>query len=479
MRDRFQGIRQEDLEKIHAGALEVLEYTGMWFESPEAQSIFKKHGFRVDGGRVCFTGAQIDAALGQAPSEFDVIAPDPAKRIHVGGDSMAYSSSASATRILDQDGKVRPATSWDYENALKIMETMDAVDFLFEYVVSDDLPPDTHLLWNLFAQMHIMSKPLSCQTADGIGLLEIFYDTDAARMRESALGGLAYGITFINPVSPLGMSAHESHKLLRCCESGIATALAPMVLCGMTAPCTLEGALVQNNAEILASLALSQLAVPGAPVLYGCLGTITNMRNMLAPVGAAEARLFEHGAAQMARYYGIPSRAIAGMTDSNAIDYQAGAESMLHYAQLARSGVNVMTGLGGFANWTIASLEKLLLDAECVAYVKRLLRPLDFSPERSAVDVIRAVGPRGSFILEDHTLEHYRDEFYNPTVFDREPYDAYAMKGMEACCQKAGRQVREILDGFKAKPLEKALDKRLRAYCERFGLGDCIKNRFE
>jgi trimethylamine--corrinoid protein Co-methyltransferase len=33
----------------------------------------------------------------------------------------------------------------------------------------------------------------------------------------------------------------------------------------------------------------------------------------------------------MARFYGLPARGIVGMTDAHDIDFQAGAESMLHF----------------------------------------------------------------------------------------------------------------------------------------------------
>jgi len=475
MYDRLNTLNKKDLDAIHAGAAQILGRTGMWFESAEARDVFKKHGFKIDDERVYFDPGQIDAALRLPPAEFDVIAPDPANNIHVGGDCMVYSSSCSSSRILDLDGNVRPTDSRDYVASLKLLEMMDAVDFLFEYVISRDLPPEAYLLWNLFAQMQIMSKPLSCQTVDGIELLAEFYETDPEKMRESAGGGLAYGITFINPLSPLGMSAHESRKLMRCCEAGISAALAPMSMAGMTAPCTIEGLLIQQNAEILGALVLSQLVSPGAPVLYGCLGSTTNMRNMMTPVGAAESRIIEYSAAQMARYYNIPSRAIVGMTDSNELDYQAGAESLLNFVHSARGGVNVMTGLGCYANWMIASFEKLLLDAESVAYVKRLLRPLDFSEERAAVDVIQSVGPRGNYITEDHTVEHFRSEFYETSVFGRQPYDNYVQDGRESCRQSANKKIREMLAGFEVKPLEKSRDKRLRAYCEKFGLGAYIQ----
>lgn len=474
MFDRLRCMTEQDRQAVHEGALEILGDNGMWFESPEAREIFRRHGHRIDGATVYFTSGQIESALKTVPAEFDVIAPNPDRRVHVGGGSLAYSSSASSTRILDPGGAVRPCTRDDYIDALKLLQALDSADFMFEYVVPNDMPGADHLLWGLFAQMNITDKPLSCQTIDGIGLLEIFYDTDTKKMRESARNGLAYGITFINPLSPLAMSAHESRKLIACAESGLAVALAPMSLAGMTAPCTLEGLITQQNAEILGALTLAQLVSPGAPVLYGCLGAITNMRNMMAPVGTPEGRLIEHAAAQMARFYQIPSRSLAGMTDSNEIDYQAGAESMLNFAMTARGGVNIITGLGSFANWMIASLEKLVLDAECVAYVKRLLRPMEFSPERLAVDVIKSVGAKGSYIVEDHTCEHFRAEFYNSAVFDRQPHDSFAAGGSRTCRDSAKTFIRETLAAYERKPLEQSLERRLRAYLEERGVSGSV-----
>jgi trimethylamine:corrinoid methyltransferase-like protein len=124
----------------------------------------------------------------------------------------------------------------------------------------------------------------------------------------------------------------------------------------------------------------------------------------------------------------------------------------------------------------IASPEKLLLDAESVSYVKRLLRPLDFSEERAAGGVIKDVGPRGSYILEAHTLRHYKDEFYDSAVFDRQPYNAAGEA--ESCRAKANKKAREIIKTHEPKKMEKSLDRRLRKYCAGYGLEEFVKNRF-
>jgi len=214
-------------------------------------------------------------------------------------------------------------------------------------------------------------------------------------------------------------------------------------------------------------------------VLYGCLGAITNMRNMFTPVGAPENRILEHTAAQMARFYNIPSRTLTGMTDANEIDYQCGAESMLNFLVTARAGIHVLTGIGSYANWMIASYEKLILDAESVAYVQRLLRPLDFTGERSAAGLIKSVGPHGSYVMEDHTLAHFHDEFLETNIFDRQPYDKYVSDGRRAVKDRAIKRIEDLLAGYQRPYVEQAVRKQLKEYCGAYGLGDCVKNMFE
>jgi len=327
--------------------------------------------------------------------------------------------------------------------------------------------------------MLTVGKPFSCQHTEGIPMLEAYYGKTAGKMRESARNGLAYGISYINPLSPLAMSGYEADKLIRFCRAGIAVAISPMALCGMTAPCTLEGLVVQQAAEILGGVVLSQLVSEGAPVLYGCLGAITNMRNMFAPVGAPECRIVENAGAQMARFYGIPSRSLVGMTDANEIDFQCGAESMLNFFTAAHSGVNVLTGIGSYANWMIASFEKMILDAECAAYAERLLRPLSFTDERAAAGLIKSVGPHGSYITEEHTLEHFHGEFSETDIFERQPYDKYVSDGRHTVKDKVSKRIDEILANYKPPYVERIVREQLKAYCGARGLGDCVKVLYE
>ena len=50
---------------------------------------------------------------------------------------------------------------------------------------------------------------------------------------------------------------------------------------GMTSPVTLGGTIVQNNAEVLAGVIMTQLVNPGAPVVYGNTTYVSNMRKAM------------------------------------------------------------------------------------------------------------------------------------------------------------------------------------------------------
>ena len=51
-----------------------------------------------------------------------------------------------------------------------------------------------------------------------------------------------------------------------------------LVMSGSTGPVTLAGTIVLQTAEILSGLVLTQLVNPGLPVIFGCLGGVTDMR---------------------------------------------------------------------------------------------------------------------------------------------------------------------------------------------------------
>jgi len=456
-----------ELELIHQKSMEVMHNSGLWFQSSRAREIFKSHAIRVEGETVFFTEDQIQNALKTVPKKFTLLARNSARNVGIGEDCFAFGPSGGSPFILDSDGTVRESTSKDYENSLKLTQMLDCIGFNRELVAAvGDIAADNILLYELFTSMKITDKPVDCSIAVGVDLLAILFGISKENMKDTSQGK-AYAIATANPLSPLGISAHESDALIDICQYNVAVAISPMPMAGMTAPTTLPGLLITQNCEILGAIVLAQLVNPGCPVLYGCIGTVTNMKNACASIGAPEARIIEYASAQLARRYGVPTRGDAGLSDANCIDYQAGAEAAFHFVNAVRNGLHLMPGLGAMGGWNIGSLEKLVLDAEIAEFTKRLIRPLEFSEESLAVEVIKKVGPRGSYIAEPHTFTNFRKEFYNPVLFNRMPYDNWKTAGKVDSLEKARQKVAELLNNYQAPDLERSLEKDLEKYTEK------------
>ncbi|MFO7494845.1 MAG: hypothetical protein R6X05_04330 [Desulfobacterales bacterium] len=56
-----------DFQNLHEATLEILSKTGMCVGSPEAQKIFKTHGFKTDGARVRLAAGT--GKIAQPPAE--------------------------------------------------------------------------------------------------------------------------------------------------------------------------------------------------------------------------------------------------------------------------------------------------------------------------------------------------------------------------------------------------------------------------
>jgi trimethylamine--corrinoid protein Co-methyltransferase len=72
---------------------------------------------------------------------------------------------------------------------------------------------------------------------------------------------------------------------------------------------------------------------------------------------------------------------------------------------------------------------KAVIDDEIAQMLKRLKRGLEFSEENLAVDVIRKIGPGGSFIVEPHTIKRMKTAGLLTKLSDRDTRSQWTKKG--------------------------------------------------
>ena len=169
-------------------------------------------------------------------------------------------------------------------------------------------------------------------------------------------------------------------------------------------------------------IALSQMYAPGAPVIYGSQSTNADMATCAIAIGSPEGALCYKYCAEMARFYGVPSRAGGALTDAKALNAQAGFESMLTYHACHQNGVNmVFQSAGIMESYLSASFEKMIVDFEIIDAVNRYDRDLEVNEETIPEALIHEIGPGGQYLLEDHTFEYCKKEPMLPNISVRGP----------------------------------------------------------
>jgi trimethylamine--corrinoid protein Co-methyltransferase len=181
------------------------------------------------------------------------------------------------------------------------------------------------------------------------------------------------------------------------------------VQAGATGPVTLAGLLAQQNAEILAALTLVQIPNPGNPFLYATTSGAFDMGKGMFAYATPEGALINCASAQLDRFYNLPIRGTAGVSEAHIVDAQAGLETRLRNLVLVLSGVGYLHSSAGSLESSLGvSYAKMVIDNEVNGHIRRIARGIEVSDATLALPTIREVGPRSHFLDREHTLEHHR-----------------------------------------------------------------------
>jgi trimethylamine--corrinoid protein Co-methyltransferase len=236
---------------------------------------------------------------------------------------------------------------------------------------------------------------------------------------------------------------------------GQAVVATPFTLAGAMSPATIAGALAEQNAEALFMVVLTQLARPGAPVVYGGFTSNVDMRTGSPAFGTPEYVKAALATGQLARRYGLPFRS-SNVTGSNTVDAQAAYESEMAVWGAVMGGVNLLyQGAGWLEGGLTASYEKLILDAEILQMIGEVLQPLVIDEAELGVDAIAAVGPGGHFFGSAHTLERFEHAFYRPMLSDWRNFETWQEDGSRTAAERANRIWKQLLAEFEPPPMDR------------------------
>lgn len=467
-------ISSHDVRIIHACTVKVLKEVGVSFPVPEALEIFKKHGATVEGDIVKFDEDFLDRALETVPKSFTINTDK--KTISIGEKYRPKTAPAlGPPTVLTEEGIYREATVEDVIKFIKLEHTSDVIDFItnVSYDTSDlDQTPDNFYLPQMALCLKYSDKPTY---GNVVNSLNVRNQTLKSAAKEIANIYKEYYDIWDKPVlltnccalSPLGYSHEVLENIIGLVEEGQPVTILTMSMTNLTAPASLMGSIIVDNATVLAGIVLTQLINPGVPVIYGCVSAPTAMREVVAATGGPESQLLYMAVLAMGRYYGLPVRTGPATTDALAPDYQAGLESALTLQTTYAGKADFVSNcVGNLQSYLIASFEKFILDEEANRYLDRINRGMDISEEKGMeiVEEIAKVGPLGSY-LAGKTPKAYRREHYQTKVFNRDNTSApLVLEEGKSIHDRATKIIEKRLSEYELPEVTKAQKKILNKY---------------
>ena len=347
------------------------------------------------------------------------------------GQPTRFGSSGCAAFILDHEtGERRHSTLTDLQAATALLDEVPQVDIMWTTITANDVPVELRELVGYYtvlteSRKHVTLVDSPSRAEPLIEMMELLAGSRAAFRERPRFS------TLLTAASPLRVDGPLLDFHATTASYGAPVELFALPMAGATGPVTVAGTLVQGLAEVLGLIAALQALSPGARVIVGESGSVMDMRSAGFSYGAPESMLMNAASVELAHYLGLPVITPGLATDGKYAGIQVGYEKALKGLVTAGAQTDLMSGgIGMIDTVNTISLPQIVIDAEIVGMIRRLLDDVDLSREAMMLDMIERVGIGGDYLKEKETSKRLRaGEHFLPVISTRQGYDSWKVDG--------------------------------------------------
>lgn len=471
VRPKLELLDREFVGRIADEAFQLLAETGIRVETPAVIEMLRGAGAKVESGTARIPRPVAEALLASAPKEFFLYDRAGRPGVHYGGDDVHFDPGSSCLNVLDPETqRPRPAEAADLARLVQVTEMLPQYAAQSTAVVCSDVARDIGDLYRLLVVLWYSDKPVVTGAFSAAGVQPMLDLLAADSGGRATLRKKPRAVFDVCPTPPLNWSEFGAQNLVELARAGVPAEIVSMPLAGLAAPVTLAGAVVQHAAECISGICIHQLAGPGAPIVWGGAPAIVDMRTATTPMGAVETAMIDMACAQIGKHFGLPTHAYLVASDSKVVDAQAGMESAMTATLGALAGINMISGAGMLDFLACHSAEKLVVDAEAIGSVQRLLRGIEARTETLALGMFAAAGAKGEFLKLPETRRLFRSEQYLPSeVIDRNAPGAEEEGKPRDTFDRARQRVAQLLANYQRSDAARERESQLRAAFEAYG----------
>ena len=458
----------EQIEKIDAASMDILENVGVQFRDNIALADWKRAGAKVVGEMVYLDRHLVRELIASIPESFTYHARNPANNLPFGNDHAIFVPMTGAPFLRDLDDVRRNPTLDDLANFHKLSHMLPAMHSTAHHIVEPyDWPISQRHLRITYSSMKHSDKTFMGMTTspknaeDVIEMCAILFGDDYIATHPVVTGNC-------NGNSPLVWDETMLGAMRAFCKRNQPVLCSPFVLGGANTPASVPATVAQLNAEALSALAYTQVVRKGCPAIYGHYLSTVSMKSGAPMAGTPEISLMNFMIGQMARFYGVPWRTSNTLGGAKTFDAQAGYESAMTMNAVLMAGANYIWHSAG---WNEAGMHcstaKFIVDAEMCEVGYRMAEGIKWDDFDAALSAVPDVGPGGHYLGHPHTLEHFQKAFFMPEMFDNNAIEQWQAEGSVEITERALIKARAMLNEYEEPKLDVGVNEALLDYIAR------------
>ena len=456
-------LSDDDRERIHGAALEVLEKVGVRVEEGKLREQLKARG--AAGGA---TANQIRMKRGLVAECLETVNRTPVLSCvngkilqHRPGDRY-YSSLVTDPYIIDYREGIRKPRLEDIARHARLGDALPLIDSI--HLMDDTIPgldTATSVLKGL--ETFVANTTTSYHCAPGSLETTRYWIEIAQIMAGGSLEENPLLSAYVPSVSPLVLTDENTKQLRMFLREGVLCDLGPCAIAGATAPYPIAGLIVQSWAEFLSMVVAAQVIEPGTPLMCKVGGAHhMNMASGESIYSGIPKALASTAINELSAWQDIPNRSGNLSTLCSNYGVQNGMESMLGAFATFFSRINDYGGMGSLANACGMSAAQIILHHDLIEMLENFRRGIDISEEKLAVNSIISVGPRGNFLTDPLTLKYLRsDEHFYASSFEQ----CAGTRDKKTMAEGAQERAEELIASHKPDVPEERLEE-VRKYIE-------------
>lgn len=463
----FEILDDTALKQIESHADWLLDKVGMEFRGDEtALALFREAGARVDGERVQFEPGHARDLCRRAPPEFDLVSRNPARTLHLGGDSLIFMPGYGSPFVNDLGRGRRYATLEDFRDFVRLTYHVPWLHHSGGVICEPvDVPVNKRHLDMVLGHLTLSDKPFMggvtspARARDSIDMARIVFGDDFLEANAVMQGN-------ININSPFVFDDTMSGALREYAAANQCVCVSPAIFGGAMGPVTPAAIAAQTLAEGMVGIALAQLVRPGCPVVLGSFHSTMNLRTGSLTFGTPEANLATMALSQLGRRLGVPVRSGGGhVTAANAPDGQAMSDSVNAMWATVLSGAHQVWHAAGWLEGGLTmSYEKFVLDADNCGALLRMAQGIEISAGTLSRESYAEAGPGDNFLATAHTLRHYATANYESLLPDAGPDESWAEAGSLSAAERANRVWKKMLKEYEPPHLDGGIHAQLQDF---------------